>query len=50
VSDTGCGFDENDHTGGGFGLVSMRERAAEVKASVRVDSAPGAGTTVEVSW
>jgi signal transduction histidine kinase len=50
VSDTGCGFDENDHTGGGFGLVSMRERAAEVGATVRLDSVPGAGTTVEVSW
>jgi signal transduction histidine kinase len=50
VSDTGSGFDRDRLTGGGFGLVSMRERAAEVKASVRVESAPGAGTTVEVSW
>jgi signal transduction histidine kinase len=50
VSDNGCGFDDNDHTGGGFGLVSMRERAAEVGATVRVQSASGTGTTVEVSW
>jgi signal transduction histidine kinase len=50
VIDSGCGFDTEGHTGGGFGLVSMRERAAAVGASVEVRSRVGQGTTVEVVW
>jgi signal transduction histidine kinase len=34
----------------GFGLVSMRERAATLGASLAVRSSPGEGTTVEVVW
>jgi signal transduction histidine kinase len=50
VSDSGCGFDPDQHNEGSFGLVSMRERAAAVGAVVRVDSARDKGTRVEVSW
>ena len=34
---------------GGFGLISMRERAEAVGGGLTVDSAPGRGATVEVS-
>jgi signal transduction histidine kinase len=33
---------------GGYGLITMRERAAALGGVVQVTSAPGAGTTVEV--
>lgn len=33
---------------GGFGLVSMRERARELGGSLRLESFPGEGTVVNV--
>jgi signal transduction histidine kinase len=50
VSDAGRGFDPSvgAGSGGGLGLISMRERAHAVGASFDVRSQPGAGTTVEV--
>jgi len=50
VIDRGVGFDPSDHPRGGFGLTSMRERAAAVGANLRINSAPGAGTRVEVAF
>lgn len=47
VSDSGCGFDATD-TGGGYGIVSMRERALSVGGEVRIFSAAGFGSRVEV--
>ena len=49
VSDDGCGFDPGTWNGanGHYGLISMRERAEQVKGRVRIDSAPGRGTLVE---
>jgi signal transduction histidine kinase/ligand-binding sensor domain-containing protein len=49
VSDDGCGFDPASlrAANGHYGLVSMRERAEQVKGRVRIDSAPGRGTLVE---
>jgi PAS domain S-box-containing protein len=47
--DDGKGFDPDTHLGasaGHFGLVGMRERAAEVSGSLEVRSVAGAGTTV----
>jgi signal transduction histidine kinase len=45
VRDDGSGFRvEDSHSG--FGLVGMRERAQLAGGSVRVESSPGAGTTV----
>ena len=46
VSDAGCGFDTNVR-GGGFGLISMRERACSVGGELRVSSIPGRGSEVE---
>ena len=54
IADDGCGFDPSgwqqpakDH---GWGLMIMRERAAAVGAELSVESAPGQGTRVTVSW
>ena len=49
VSDDGCGFDPASlaEANGHYGLISMRERAEQVKGRVRIDSAPGRGTQVE---
>lgn len=48
IADGGRGFDPAGPTDG-FGLVSMRERARSVGGLLRIDSAPGRGTTVEVA-
>jgi signal transduction histidine kinase len=47
VQDDGRGFDSQaGKRGKGFGLVSMRERAERIGASLEVNSVPGAGTRV----
>lgn len=51
VSDDGCGFepaqlDEPGHDG--FGLFSIRERLSHLGGILRLDSAPGRGTTVHM--
>ena len=48
VEDDGAGFDPEAVTRG-FGLVSMRERAAALHGSLDLRSAPGRGTRVEVT-
>lgn len=45
VADDGRGFDPSQRTGRA-GLVGMRERAELVGGTVRIESAPGAGTQV----
>ena len=53
VTDDGCGFPGDSPAGGrvgGFGLTSMRERAEGIGATLGIDSHPGDGTTVRVSW
>ncbi len=47
VSDDGKGFNPHD-VAGGFGLRSMRERAAALGGDLKLTSTPGGGTTVEV--
>ncbi len=49
VEDDGIGFDSaTTETGGGFGLVGMKERAALVGATLEIESASSSGTTVLV--
>jgi signal transduction histidine kinase len=49
VSDDGRGFDtRNPPRPGHFGLVGMRERAAEMRAELKVRSTVGRGTDIEV--
>jgi signal transduction histidine kinase len=50
ILDDGCGFDVAAATAerAGFGLVTMRERAAAVGAELRIRSDPATGTEIEV--
>ena len=50
VVDNGVGFDAGGapENGGGFGLESMRGRAAALGADFHLRSEVGGGTTVEV--
>ena len=50
VRDDGCGFDPSTRRAGGFGLTSMADRAEGLGGRLRVDSAPGRGTAVTVTW
>lgn len=45
ISDNGVGFDTAQPSTG-HGLGNLRERAAMMKATLRLDSQPGAGTTI----
>ena len=51
IVDDGIGFDPDHHTAkrngkGGFGLLSMQERATYVGGALNIKSAPGKGTTI----
>ncbi|MEC5409944.1 PAS domain S-box protein [Paraburkholderia sp. MPAMCS5] len=49
ITDDGCGFDagsRTDHRTNGLGLLIMHERLRPVEGSLRIQSRPGAGTTV----
>lgn len=55
ISDDGAGFDPNalaDYhpTRSGFGVTSMRERAENSGGMFRLESAPGSGTVIGVTW
>ena len=52
VSDNGIGFDPIGMNGpeGGFGLISMRERAATFGADFVIRAGRGSGATIEVAW
>jgi signal transduction histidine kinase len=57
IDDNGVGFALGDHLDLSyflaqqqFGLAGMLERAAIVNAEVRIESAPGRGTRVQVAW
>lgn len=49
IVDDGTGFDPATAGDGRFGLVSMRERAQRHGLRLKIDSAPGRGTRVEVA-
>jgi signal transduction histidine kinase len=47
VRDDGVGFDPATLTeGGGFGLIAMRQRIADLSGTVEVESEPGGGTAI----
>jgi signal transduction histidine kinase len=50
IHDDGCGFDPGPVSQTHFGLRSMRERATEAGAELRVVSAPDEGTLVILDW
>jgi len=51
VTDDGLGFDPAQPAAhrAGFGLLGLRERAAEMKAALTVESAPGRGTQISLT-
>ena len=46
VEDDGQGFDPDEGPYGGVGLIGMRERLALLRGRLRIESSPGAGTTI----
>ena len=48
VRDDGKGFDAQESSEG-FGLLGIRERLALVRGTLEIESAPGAGTTLNIS-
>ena len=48
VEDDGRGFDPEQETNGGIGLLGMRERVALLDGSMTIESATGKGTTLVV--
>ncbi len=50
IKDDGLGFDANSIQAGHMGIAIMRERAKGIGAVLKVESQPGQGTIVELSW
>jgi signal transduction histidine kinase len=52
VQDDGQGFDADRAVAdnAGYGLVSMRDRAHSLPGSLAIDSNPGSGSVVTVTW
>ena len=50
IKDDGRGFDPQTIPSGHLGIGIMRERAHRIGATIEIDSKPGAGTSVMVSW
>lgn len=50
IADDGQGFQPDQIDSGRFGLVSMRERAAHIGATLQIRSAPDRGTEIVVEW
>jgi signal transduction histidine kinase len=49
LRDDGCGFDPSAETPRGhFGLLGIRERANKLSAHLEINSAPGAGTRIQI--
>ena len=49
IRDDGCGFQPDKRSGGRLGVSGMRERALLVGGRLNVFSAPGEGTTIELT-
>lgn len=50
IEDNGCGFNPNVATGSGHGLQNLASRAQEMGATLRIDSAPGDGTRLNLRF
>lgn len=50
ISDDGRGFDPSGLPKGHFGVLGMRERAAEIRGELTVESQPNAGSRVTIAW
>jgi len=50
LRDDGRGFDPQTIPDGHLGISIMRERAAKIGAAIQIESQPGRGTEVSVTW
>jgi signal transduction histidine kinase len=50
ISDNGSGFDPNSISSDHLGVSIMHERAKTIGATLNIESQPGHGTQVEVTW
>jgi len=50
IQDDGGGFEAQLVPPGHLGLNIMGERASEIGATLTIQSAPGAGTTISLAW
>ena len=50
IKDDGLGFEPDSLPPGHMGIAIMRERANSIGASLKIESQPGQGTTVELDW
>jgi signal transduction histidine kinase len=50
IKDDGIGFEPHKVKGGGIGLRNLRKRAAALNGSIIIDSQPGSGTSVKVTF
>jgi GAF domain-containing protein/HAMP domain-containing protein len=50
VTDNGCGFDAHHVPPDRLGLGIIRERVEAIGATLRIESTPGVGTEVSVTW
>ena len=50
IHDDGCGFEPGQLPPTHIGIRSMRERAAEVGAELRIVTAPGEGALIMLDW
>ena len=50
IADDGIGFDPSSRPPEHFGLVGMQERAAAIGGQAAIESSPGHGTTITVTW
>jgi len=50
IQDDGTGFDLEEVAATSLGIGIMTERAEDIDAEIRITSAPGAGTRIDVRW
>jgi len=48
IADNGCGFDSGKNKPGN-GVGNMKKRAAEIRGKLKIISAPGSGTTIDLA-
>ncbi len=50
IEDDGVGFYQSNLSADNFGIRIMHERASEIGANLHIESEPGGGTRIELSW
>ncbi len=50
VSDDGSGFTPGNVQPGHYGLNIMKERAEAINATLEIESQPGLGTNIALTW